>query len=88
MRRNSLRIDDTKERSNETWEGCEEDIDALFKGSLGIEKEVVIERPHRVKIDKNKKSNIATAIVCRILNYKIRLKYWGMPKNWKVKTFL
>ena len=42
-------------RPNETLEDCENDLNTLFKQSLGIEKEVVIERPHRVKTDKSKK---------------------------------
>ena len=42
-------------RPNETLEDCENDLNTLFKQSLGIEKEVVIERPQRVKTDKSKK---------------------------------
>ena len=42
------------------------ELDTLFKESLGIEEEVVIERTHRVKTDKNKKSNTPRTIVCRI----------------------
>ena len=47
-RRNNLRVDGIKERPNETWEHCEEELHTVFKGSLGIEEEVVIERAHKV----------------------------------------
>ena len=62
-RQNNLRIDGIKERPNE------KKLDILFKESLGIEDEVVIERAHRLKADKNKKSNTPKTIICRILNY-------------------
>ena len=75
-RQSNLRIDSIKERLNETWEDCEKEleIDAIFKESLGIEEELVIERTHMMKTDKNKKSNTPTTIVCRILNYKDKVK--------------
>ena len=63
---NSFRIDGVKEKPNKTWKDCEMELDTLFKESLGIEEEVVIERTHRVKTDKNKKSNTPRTIVCRI----------------------
>ena len=56
-RRGSLRIDDINEKPNETWEDCEKELDTLLKESLGIEGEVVVERAHKVKTDKSKKSN-------------------------------
>ena len=65
-RRNNLRVDGIKERPNETWENWESELHTLFKESLGIEEEVVIERTHRVKTDKNEKSNTPRTIVCRI----------------------
>ena len=68
-RRNNLRVDGIKERPNETWEDCENEPHILFKESLSIAEEVVIERADRVKTDKNKKSNTPRAIVYRILNY-------------------
>ena len=60
LKRNNLRIDNIKERRNELWEDCEKELDTLFnlfKDSLVIEQEVVIEREHRVKTDKNKKKS-------------------------------
>ena len=45
-RRNNLRVDGIKERPNETWEDCENELHTLFKESLGFEEEVVIERAH------------------------------------------
>ena len=73
-RRNNLRIEGIKEKPNETWEDCKSELPTLFKESLGIEKQVVIERTHRVKTDKSKKSNTPRTIVCRILNYKDKVK--------------
>ena len=61
-RRNSLRVDDIKKRSNETLEDCENELPTLFKESVGIKKEVVIERAHRVKTDQSKKSNTPRTI--------------------------
>ena len=72
--RNSLIIDGIKERSNEEWEDCEEELTTLFKEIIGIGEEIVIERKHRVKTDKNKKINTPKTIVCRILNYKDKVK--------------
>ena len=73
-RRNNLRADGIKERPNETWEDCENQLHTLFKECLGIGEEVVIERAHRVKTDKNKKGNTPRTIVSRILNYKDKVK--------------
>ena len=50
------------------------ELDTFFKESLGNEEEVVMERSHRMKTDKNKKSNTPIIIVCRILNYKDQFK--------------
>ena len=79
-RRNNLRIDGIMKRANETWEDSEKELDTLFKESLGIEEEVVTERAHRMKKDKNKKTNRPRTIICRILNYKDKVK---IPKNAK-----
>ena len=73
-RQNNLRIEGIKEKPNETWEDCKSELPTLFKESLGIEEQVVIERTHRVKTDKSKKSNTPRTIVCRILNYKDKVK--------------
>ena len=73
-RQNDLRVDDIKERPNETWKDCKGEQHTLFKESLGIKEEVVIERAHRVKTDKFKKGNTPRTIVSRILNYKDKVK--------------
>ena len=54
--------------------------DTLPKENLAIEEEVVIERAHIMKIDKNKKGNTPRTIVSRILNYKDKVK---IPRNAK-----
>ena len=66
---NNVRIDGINERLNETWEDCEEAQDTLFKESLDIKEELVIERARRVKTDKNEKSN--TPRTNRLQNFKI-----------------
>ena len=58
----------------ETLEDCEKELDTLFKESLGIEEEVIVERAHKVKTDKSKKDNKPRTIVCIILNYKDKVK--------------
>ena len=40
LRWNNLRVDGIKEKSNETWEDYEKELDTLFKESLGIEEDV------------------------------------------------
>ena len=85
-RRNNLRIDGIKERPNETWESCKKELDPLFKESLGIEVEVVIERTHRIKTDKSMKGNTVGIIVCRILNYKDKVKILRNAKKVKFKN--
>lgn len=44
-----------RERPNEIWVDCKKELDVLFKKSLVIDEEVVTERAHRVKTEKNKK---------------------------------
>ena len=53
----------------------------LFKESLGIEQEVIIERAHRVETDKGKKGNTQRTIVCRILNQKDKVKILRSAKK-------
>ena len=55
---------------------------------IGIEEEVVIERDHRMKTDKQKKSNTLETIVCRILIYKNKVKIIRNAKKRRGKTFL
>ena len=80
-RQNNLRADGIKERPNEAWEDCENELHTLFKESLGIEEEAVIEWAHRVKTDKSKKSDTPRTIVCRILNYRGKVKILGNAKK-------
>ena len=75
-----------KERPNETWEDCKRELYTLFKENLGIEKEVVIERVHRVKTNKNRKRNTSSTIVSRILNYKDKVKILRNAKKLKGKN--
>ena len=84
-RRNNLRADGIKERPNQTWKDCENELHTLSKESLSIEEEVVIERAHRVKTDKSKKGNPPRTIVCRILNYKDKVKILRNAKKRKGK---
>ena len=63
--------------ANEAWEDCENELHTLFKESLGIEEEAVIERAHRMKTDKSEKKNTPRTIVCRILNYRGKVKILG-----------
>ena len=70
---NNFRINCIDDLIMGTWEDFDKELDTLFKESLGIRK-VVIEREHRAKTDKNKKSNTPKTIVCRILNYKDKVK--------------
>ena len=59
---------------------------SVFNGYVGIEEEVVIERAHGVKIDKSEKVNTPRTIVCRISNYKNKIKILRNPKKLKGKN--
>ena len=63
-------------------------VDTPFKESLGIEEEVVIERPQRMKINKSQTGNGPRIVVCRILSYKNKGTILGMPKKLKGKNIL
>ena len=83
LRWNSLRIDGIKERPRETCDDCEKQLDTHFKERLGIQKEVVNERAHRVKKKKKKKVNATKSVVCRILSHKDKVKILRNAKKLK-----
>ena len=83
---NNLKVDDIKHRPNQTGEDSGNELNTLFKESLGIEEKVVIERAHRVRADKSKKGNTPRTIVCRILNYKEKVKILRNAKKLKGKS--
>ena len=64
-RRNNLGVDGIKERPNEIWEDCKNELQKTFKEILGIEGEIVIDREHKVKTYNSKKSNTPRTNVCR-----------------------
>ena len=61
-------------------------VDTPFKESLGIEEEVVIKRPQRMKINKSQTGNGPRIVVCIILSYKNKVNILGMPKKLKGKN--
>ena len=79
-RRNNLGIDVITERSNESWEQWEEQLQNVFKKKLGLD-HVQIEREHRErnKRYKDKKTKPRTS-VCKILSFKQKKE---VPKNAK-----
>ena len=81
-----MRVNSIKERPNETWEDWEKEQHTLFKENLAIEKEKVIERALRVKAGKSKKCNTQRTIVCRILNFKGKIKILWNAKKLKGKN--
>ena len=80
-RRNSLRTDGIRERPNETSGDCRNELHTLFKESLGIKEEVLTEK--RVKTNKGKNDNTLKTIVCRILDYKDKIKILRNAKKLK-----
>ena len=48
-RRNNLRIDGITEKESETWDECEQEVQSLIKDNLGNAENIVIERAHRIK---------------------------------------
>ena len=71
-RRNNLRIDGIKEKPNETWEECEENVQEMIKEKLGITEPIEIDRCHR--ISKRKKPNRPRTVICRITKFKDKQK--------------
>ena len=69
-RGNNLRAGSIKERTNETWEECENELHTLFKDSRGIKEEVVIERAHRMKRDTSNKEKVKTLMNAKKLKGK------------------
>ena len=69
--RNNLCIDGLSKKENETWDECEQEVQTLIKDKLGIAKNIVIERAHRIKKNGNSDNpGKPRIIVCRFLNYK------------------
>ena len=65
-RRNNLRVDGIVENENEKWEESKEKVLAIFRNNLNINKNIIIERAHRVG---PKKDGRHRTIVCRLLNF-------------------
>ena len=68
-RRNNLRIYGISESKYKTWEKCEEKVDEVFRGKLGLDN-IHIERAHRVKRGKNDKRTKPRTIACNLLSFK------------------
>ena len=41
-RGNNLRVDSIKERPNETWENCENELDTLFQVGVSLSKKIML----------------------------------------------
>ena len=85
---NNLRVDNIKERPNETLEDCGKVLDTLFKESIGIEEGVVIERVHRVKTDKNKNKVMdQEELFSEFYIIKTKLKWGFLPSPSIIRSF-
>ena len=58
-------------------------VDTIFKQSLDIQEQVVIERSRKGKTDKNNRSNTTRKVVWRILSYKDKVKILRNAKKLK-----
>ena len=71
-RRNNKRIDGIAEEPGETCDECERKVQRLLSGELDIN-DVVIERPHRVKVysseKKHSKKIRPRTVVCKLLSF-------------------
>ncbi|XP_065650649.1 uncharacterized protein LOC136088316 [Hydra vulgaris] len=66
-RRNNLRIDGVVENNEEkNWEITKKKVKQLFKDNLGIEKEIIIDRAHRVGVANDKRER---TIVLKLRDY-------------------
>ena len=70
-RQNNLRINGIEVEEGETWEISEEKATKVFKEKLGIDKDVMIERAHRMKRNyKDKDKKRPRTIILRLANFK------------------
>ncbi|XP_065665557.1 uncharacterized protein LOC136086983 [Hydra vulgaris] len=66
-RRNNLRIDGVVENNEEkNWEITKKKVKQLFKDNLGIEKDIIIDRAHRVGVANDKRER---TIVLKLRDY-------------------
>ena len=85
--RNNLRIDRITEKENKTWDECEQEVQSLIKGKLGIAENIIVKRVHRIKKKGNSEnSGKPRAIVCRFLNYKDKTYILKNAKKLKGKN--
>ena len=86
-RRNNLRIDGKREKENETWNECKEEVQSLIKDKQGIAKNIVIEWAHQI-MEKGNSGNPGKprTIVCQFLHYKGKTKILKNVKSLKGKT--
>ena len=86
-RRNNLRFDNIEEEEKETWDVSESKVRKVFE-SIGVTKNVEIERAHRTGMKKSEKRR---TIVVKFLNYKDReeiLKKYIEKKLWNEHTYI
>ena len=69
-RRNNLWIDGTEEEEGETWEISEAKATKVFKEKLEINKDIMIERAHRTKRNKDKDKKRPRTILLRLAYFK------------------
>ena len=73
-RRNNLRIDGVVEENGETWDDCERKVKEIIMDKLELENDIIIERAHGTKNSKYGKKDQPRTIVCKLLNYKDKVK--------------
>ena len=82
-RRNNLKVDGIKEGPNEIWEdSLTLKMHFLMPIYTVQSRESSNWKTHRVKADKNKENNMPRTTLCRILNYKNKVK---TSRNFKKK---
>ena len=81
-RQKNLRIDGVEETPNETWDICEEKVQSIIKGELGITAEIELDHCHRTgKFKKNQSK--PRIIVYRFLRFKDKGKFLKIQKKLK-----
>ena len=73
-RRNNLWIDGVAEENGASWDDCERKVKEIFMDKLELENDINNERAHRARKSKYGKKDQPRIIVCKLLNYKDKVK--------------
>ena len=86
-RRSNIRVDGLLEADNETWEETEQRVKDMMKDTLGIDKDIIFERAHRVgdkRVAKEKKRH--RTVIAKLHNWKDKSIIFRQAQRVKLST--